>query len=66
MRTTFVWRSASTLPTVIVSADSTKMNGCHTFVAFGNARYTISTRATKPPAFEATDRKAVTGVGAPS
>jgi len=30
MRTMLVWRSATTFPTVMVSAESTHMNGCHT------------------------------------
>ena len=66
MRTMLVCFSASTLPTVIVRADSTQMNGRYTSVACGNARYTIKISATNPAAFEATLKKAVTGVGAPS
>ncbi len=66
MRTMFVWRRASTLPTVIVSAASTQSSGCHTSLALGNPTYTSVTRATNPAAFEATERKAVIGVGAPS
>ena len=61
----FVWRSARTLPTVIVSADSTQMSGPYTDSASGNVRNTISMRATNPAALDATDRNAVTGVGAP-
>ena len=66
MRTMLVWRSASTLPTVIVSAASTQMNGSYTPSAGYSATNSIVTRPTKPAAFDATDRNAVTGVGAPS
>ena len=59
-----VWRSASRLPTVIVSAASTQNSGCQTSLADGKATNTSSSRATKPAAFDATDRNAVTGVGA--
>ena len=72
MRTMFVCFRASTLPTVIVSAASTKMNGCHTFSACGNVRYTMLTRATKPPALDADRqergdrrRRALVRVGGP-
>jgi hypothetical protein len=37
MRTMLVWRSASTLPTVIDSADSTHRNGWYTSDACGKA-----------------------------
>src|SRR5215203_5088785 len=53
----FVWRSASRLPTVIVSTDSTQTNGPYTPSSVG--------RATKPADLDATDRNAVTGSGAP-
>ena len=66
MRTMFVWRSASTLPTVIVSAASTHISGPYTPSALGKARKITRIRATKPAAFDDTDRNAVTGVGAPS
>ena len=62
MRTMFVWRSASTLPTVIVSAASTQMNGSYTPSAGCSATNSIVSRPTKPAAFDATDRNAVTGV----
>src|SRR4051812_14314988 len=65
-RTMFVCRKATTLPTVIVSAAITHMNGRYTSVACGKARYTSRIKATKPAAFDATLRNAVTGVGAPS
>ena len=66
MRTMFVWRRATRLPTVMVSADSVQTSGPYTPSAVGKAVKMRSTRATKPAAFEATDRNAVTGVGAPS
>src|SRR3954470_8481799 len=66
MRTMFVCPSATTLPTVIDSAASVQKNGCQIAVADGNAMYTNCTNATKPAAFDATERNAVTGVGAPS
>ena len=66
MRTMLVWRRAMTLPTVIVSAASTQMNGWYTPSAAGKAMKISGTRATKPAALAATDKNAVTGVGAPS
>ena len=66
MRTMLVWRSASTLPIVIVSAASTQMSGSYTSTASGKAMKINVTSATKPAAFDATDKNAVTGVGAPS
>src|SRR5882672_9080866 len=60
-RTMLVWRNATTLPTVIVSAAITQMNGRYTSTACGNARYTSRIKATKPAALDATLRKAVTG-----
>ena len=66
MRTMLVWRRAMRLPTVIVSAASTQKSGCQTSLAAGEADEDQLERATKPAAFDATDRNAVTGVGAPS
>src|SRR3990170_5077793 len=66
MRTMFVWRNASTLPTVIVNAASTQISGPYTPSAVGKARKTVVVRATNPAAFDDTDKNAVTGVGAPS
>ena len=66
MRTMFVWRRAMTLPTVIVSADSTQTSGPYTPSADGKAMKIMAIRATNPAAFDDTDRNAVTGVGAPS
>src|SRR3954466_2231236 len=66
MRMTFVCRSAIRLPTVIVSAASVQNSGCQTLLWFQNAMYTRFSSATKPAAFDATDRNAVIGVGAPS
>ena len=66
MRTMFVCLRASTLPTVIVMTANTQKSGFHTSRPYGNPTYTSVMSATNPAAFEATDRKAVTGVGAPS
>ena len=72
MRTMFVCRSASTLPTVIVSAASTQMNGRYTSVACGKARKTSSDQRHEPGrlrrhAEERGDRRrcALVGVGRP-
>src|SRR4029079_3812854 len=54
------------LPTVIVSAASVQKSGCHTSLWFQKAMYTRFRRATNPAVFDATDRNAVIGVGAPS
>src|SRR6266508_4944242 len=62
----FVWRSATTLPTVIVSAESTHTSGPYTPATVGKARKITRISATNPAAFDDTDKKAVTGVGAPS
>ena len=62
----FVWRSATRLPTVIDSAASTQNTGAHTSLRPKNPTKTSSSSATKPAAFDATERNAVTGVGAPS
>src|SRR5262245_59286645 len=61
-----VCRRAMTLPTVIVRADSTQTSGPYTPSAVGKAMKITAIRATNPAAFADTDRKAVTGVGAPS
>ena len=66
MRTMFVWRSASTLPIVMVSAASTHTSGPYTRSAVGNATKITRISATNPAAFDDTDKNAVTGVGAPS
>src|SRR5436190_23444089 len=66
MRTMFVWRSAMTLPTVIVATDSTQKRGCQMSIPSGKATNTSVINATKPAALDATDRNAVIGVGAPS
>ena len=66
MRTKLVWRKANMLPTVMVSAESPQINGCHTSRPSGNAVSTNTTSATNPAALLATDKNAVTGVGAPS
>ena len=66
MRTMLVWRRAIRLPTVIVSAASTQNSGPHTSARPRKPTKISWSRATKPAAFDATDRKAVTGVGAPS
>src|SRR3954454_3523630 len=64
-RTTFVWRSAIRLPTDIVSTASTQNIGCHTSCWPKKPTKTSSMIATKPAAFDATERNAVMGVGAP-
>ena len=61
-----VWRRAMRLPTVIVSAASTHIIGPYDVVAAEEADEDSSMMATKPAAFDATDRNAVIGVGAPS
>src|SRR5438477_4723840 len=61
-----VWRSATRLPTVIVNADRTQNSGCQTSLPEGKATKTRVSSATKPAAFDATDKNAVIGVGAPS
>src|SRR6478752_1158630 len=66
MRTMLVWRRARTLPTVIVSADSTQSSGRYTSSTPGKAMKISVMIATKPAAFDATEKNAVTGVGAPS
>ena len=67
MRTMFVWRRASTLPTVIVSADEhPDERPVHAVGRREGEEDHERCRATKPAAFDDTDRNAVTGVGAPS
>src|SRR5262245_24703985 len=61
-----VWRRAITLPTVIGRADSTHTSGPYTSPGVGKAMKITAIRAKNPAAFADTDRKAVTGVGAPS
>ena len=65
MRTMLVCFNAMTLPRVIVAAERIQNTGCHTACEPGKPTYTTVTSATNPAAFEATDRNAVTGVGAP-
>src|SRR5438128_3794386 len=66
MRMMLVWRRATRLPRIIDAAARPQMTGCH-MSAFGkNPKITTESSATKPPAFDDTDRNAVTGVGAPS
>ena len=62
----FVWRSAARFPSSIDAAARIQSTGCHVLGALNTPKNTIERIATKPPAFDATDRKAVTGVGAPS
>ncbi len=66
MRTTLVWRRAMKLPTNMVTAASTHMSGSHTSWRGQKPTNSSVISATKPAAFEATARNAVTGVGAPS
>ena len=66
MRTTFVWRSAIRLPTVIEATDRIQKSGSTTSDRPTKAKRMSCRRATKPAVLESTDRKAVTGVGAPS
>ena len=66
IRTMLVWRRASTLPTVIVRTDSTQNMGSYTSLAEGKPTNSSVSSATNPAALDATDRNAVTGVGAPS
>ena len=65
IRMMLVCFNAMTLPSVIVAAERIQKTGCHTACEPGNPTYTTVTSATKPAAFEATDKNAVTGVGAP-
>src|SRR5262245_35347087 len=66
IRIALVWRSAARLPSVIDTAASTQMIGSHESPEGKKPKRTIVRIATKPPAFEATERNAVTGVGEPS
>src|SRR5437764_10143134 len=70
MRTMFVCRNATRLPRVIDAAARIQSTGHHAEAAepLGprKPKYTMLISATKPPAFDATERNAVTGVGAPS
>ena len=66
MRTMLVCRRASTLPTVIVSAASTKMNGCQTSLAGGKREVDHAHQGDEAAGLGGdADRNAVTGVGAP-
>ena len=62
----FVCRSAITLPAVIDNAASIHSRGWNTSSRPKKPTTTRFIKATKPAALEATARKAVTGVGAPS
>ena len=66
MRTMFVWRSAARFPRIIDAAASTQSTGCQVSGAGKKPKKTIESSATKPPAFDETERNAVTGSGAPS
>ena len=66
IRTMLVCRSAARLPNVMEAAARIQTIGCHESLELKNPNLMIVSRATKPPAFDATDRNAVTGVGAPS
>src|SRR5215211_5858534 len=65
-RTACCWRSASTFPTVIVTAATTASNGCHAWENAPKARSSTSSRPTRPAALETTDRYAATGTGEPT
>src|SRR6478752_2778062 len=62
----FVCRSATRFPRIIDSAARTHSTGCHMSAFVKKPKMTTESSATKPPAFDDTDRNAVTGVGAPS
>jgi len=62
----FVWRSAARFPKMIEAAARIHNAGCHESVEGRNPYQMIVISATKPPDFDATERNAVTGVGAPS
>ena len=66
IRTMFVCSSAARLPSVIDAAARIQRIGCHESPDLKNPNLTIVSRATNPPAFDATERNAVTGVGDPS
>src|SRR6266542_5173428 len=66
MRFTFDCTSATTFPTVIVAAATAANSIAHSGCAAGNAVWNTRIAAAKPAAFDATERYAVTGVGAPS
>ena len=66
MRTMLVWRSATRFPKIIDAAASTQSTGSHESCDGKNPNRMMVSSATNPPAFDATERNAVTGVGAPS
>src|SRR3954452_4043471 len=66
MRTMFVWRSAVRLPSTIDDTAMIQIGATQASAFTPNPKNTMLSRATKPPAFDATDRNAVTGVGEPS
>src|SRR3954449_6938503 len=66
MRTMLVWRRAARFPSSIEAAARIQRIGCHDDGALNKPKKMIERIATNPPAFDATERNAVTGVGAPS
>src|SRR5207253_5862576 len=66
IRLRLVWVSAARLPTVIVTIDSTSNSTRQSVLIDGSPSRKIRSSIAKDAAFEPTDRKAVTGVGAPS
>ena len=67
MRTMFVWRSAARFPRDHRRRGEDPERRAATSRCDGkNPNQMIVSSATKPPAFDATERNAVTGVGAPS
>ncbi len=66
MRMMLVWRSATRFPKMIDAAASTQSTGSQESCDGKNPKRMMVSSATNPPAFDATERNAVTGVGAPS
>src|SRR5260370_31354200 len=66
MRFRFVWVSAATFPTVIVTIESTSNSSRQSAFIEGRPSRKIRSSIAKDAALEPTDRKAVIGVGAPS
>src|SRR6478735_5804304 len=66
MRTMFVWRSAARFPKMIDAAARIQIAGCHESCDGKKPKRMMVMSATNPPTFDATERKAVTGVGDPS
>ena len=65
MRTMLDWRSAIRLPTVMVRMARNQSSGSVMSLWLEKPTASMISRATKPAAFDAVARKAVTGVGAP-